>query len=156
MKTTTFYRIGFFVLLALNIALLIAVNIKKPRHQHPPKKEMKERLSHRLSFSEQQKVVFFKLVDEHHDRMKKNDKELKKLSKKYFDGLKGEPSSDQFFLLAQISSLETKKIEEVYQHFEAIKLLCNEEQLKAFPLVLEKALGPILGMRPEKRNNKQR
>lgn len=144
-------KIGFIILLVMNIALLAAMLIGQRRHHRPAPLHMRNKIVTELGFDTAQENAFKKIMKAHHEKMMTIDHQLKGAMKLYFDGLSTE-NQHQDKLVTKIQNLETEKLKATYDHFSDIKSLCTDDQLKIFASVIEDALRPILGsgnkMRP--------
>ncbi|MBU2887761.1 hypothetical protein KO507_18500 [Gilvimarinus agarilyticus] len=133
------YQIGFFTLLAVNLVWVILFSFRpKP---HARQSDIKDNIGQELDFNPDQKAAFDKMAMQHQQTIRKIDKEEQELVSTFFDQLL--PDADQTDhdqILSQILQLEKDKIMVTYHHFEDLKDLCNEEQVKKFDQVLQHIL----------------
>ena len=136
------YKIGFFVLLVINI-VLVAVFSFRPRI---PMRQggIKEEISIELGFTEEQRSIFDGLANNHRESIHALDKEEQELVRSFFSQLSSDQSNEnQEIQIREILQLEREKIMVTYHHFEELKALCNEEQLSKFNRVMERIV-PVL------------
>ncbi|MEP1034783.1 hypothetical protein [Ekhidna sp.] len=129
------YKIGFFVLLAINIGL-VALFVFRPK---PPIREKgaREQISKKLALTEAQEKQFGEMVATHRKAVRALINEERTLVQSYFEQLSATASvEERQVLLQQIMKLKEDKIVLTYNHFEELKSLCNEEQLAKFDEVM--------------------
>lgn len=145
------YKIGFFALLAINIALMVlfALGPKPPRPEGGSSQlGIKEEISRELGFTEAQKARFDEMAMNHREAIRSLEGRERDLMKSFFERLATENSNqDKETLLQEIVQLERDKIMVTYNHFEELKGICNEEQLTKFNKVLSRIV-PILTNAP--------
>ncbi|MEO1653482.1 MAG: periplasmic heavy metal sensor [Bacteroidota bacterium] len=142
MNAFKFYKIGFFTVLILNIALLILILIL-PIIAPPPPRPMMPRVLRELKLDRQQRAQFHLLAKEHHQSMKELRREIRSQLQDYFAGLKENEVDKRAEALEKIKKLETERLAITYAHFEDIKSLCRPEQLEGFPRIVDQALHLI-------------
>ncbi len=140
---------SFAVLLILLILGLLLFLFFRPgdimRHPNPrdgggPAKFMIEK----LKFTKEQEQAFIVLKTAHHDSILKLDAEGKMLREHFFDGLKSEISiSTHDSLLTCILNNQKNKESVTYDHFAAVKKLCNPEQEIIFNDILQEILDRL-------------
>lgn len=148
------YRIGFFVLLVINIALLVIFTMRPemPMQQ----RGLKDEISRELNFTEEQKAMFDKMAENHHEAIRELEKQEQELLRSFFQQLSLDYSKEnKEAQLEHILQLEKDKIIVTYNHFEELKEMCNEEQLKRFDRVMERILPVLINssdrpMKPER------
>jgi len=93
-----------------------------------------------LDFSEEQKEAYIQMARLHHQSMVNFDQEEKKAIKSYLSYLTSKPDQglSKEELKNLIESIEGEKLAATYEHFEELKGLCSEEQLKKIDTVIEK------------------
>lgn len=146
------YKIGFFILLIINIAFVSLIVIKRP----PNRQDMRERLSNRLGFDESQKRIFMAMADEHRAEIDLIDKRESELIKSYF-GLILSPDStkNKELILEEIHSLKREKLLITYEHFDSLKAICSEDQLAEFEEFMNKIV-PMISRGPRHRMRRSR
>ncbi|MEQ9217283.1 MAG: hypothetical protein RLO17_04530 [Cyclobacteriaceae bacterium] len=145
------YRIGFFILLVINIGLVVMF-VMRPR---PPIGQVgiKEEISRELNFTETQKATFDEMAKAHRESMRELDRHEHQLMKSFFGQLSSDRAGDNNdSLLQEIIQLEKEKITVTYTHFEELKALCDEDQRTRFDQVINKII-PVLTNAPEKTMN---
>ncbi len=145
------YKIGFFILLALNMVLMVlfVMGPKPPRPEKGrPESGIKDEISHELGFTDEQKVKFDEMAINHREAIRNLEGRERKLMKSFFEQLASENSNQKKeSLLGEIVQLERDKIMVTYNHFEELKGICNVEQLTRFDKVLSRIV-PILTNSP--------
>ncbi|MTI22210.1 hypothetical protein E1176_14355 [Fulvivirga sp. RKSG066] len=149
------YKIGFFVLLVINITIVALIVFKPMRSMKG--RGIKQEITKELGFTEEQKATFDNLVKSHRKTMRDIDMRERKLVKTYFDQLTAGTidNSDQEEKLEEILLLKRKKIEDTYAHFEELKSICTEEQIDEFEEVLSRIV-PRLTNAPKRPMNRER
>ena len=139
MNKLRFYQISTGVLLLLNVALLIFLVLNRPHHNNSGN------ALEILKFDHNQHSNFELSVKKHKAKMHASKEEKKKVLKEYFSLLLKENQVDKIdSLLEDIKRIELVKVQSTYHHFEEIKNMLNEEQLKSYPAFIDHALGRIL------------
>lgn len=149
------YKIGFFVLLVINILIVVMIVFKPMRSLKG--RGIKHEITTELGFTEEQKTTFETMVKKHRQTMRDIDMRERKLVKSYFDQLTVETTSnsDQEEKLEEILLLKRKKIEDTYAHFEELKSICTEEQIDELEEVLSRIV-PRLTNAPKRLMNRER
>ncbi|MEL7146808.1 MAG: hypothetical protein AAFO69_10600 [Bacteroidota bacterium] len=139
------YKIGFFVLLAANIALIVFFTSTKPKHARPAQTDLKQEVASELGFSDDQRQAFKNLAKIHHQQMKDLKDKERELIKQYFAQLYSEqaeiPSSA---MMDDIRFFQGEKVKVTYEHFIELKAICNEEQLPKFQQLMDKMTNVLL------------
>ncbi|MEO9483675.1 MAG: hypothetical protein ABJG47_09530 [Ekhidna sp.] len=140
------FKIGFFVLLIINIALVSLLVAKRPGG--PGKGDMRDRLSNQLGLDESQKATFMDMAQAHRNKIREIEKREGELIKSYFDHiLNPESIRSKDVILEEIQALKKAKLLATYQHFEALKGICTEEQQVKFEAFMNKVIPMISGGR---------
>ncbi len=146
------YKIGFFVLLIINIAFVTLIVIKRP----PNRQDMRERLSKRLGFDESQKETFIAMADGHRAEIDAIDKRESELIKSYFGLiLSPDSTSNKEMMLEEIQSLKKEKLLITYEHFDSLKAICNQDQLAEFEEFMNRVI-PMISRGPRHRMRRSR
>ncbi len=150
MNSNSLYKVGLIIMIIINgflIYFLIQNHPKGPMHARGMERtDLKEKISKQLNLSQTQKEQYFQLAREHQEKMVKMDRQQKELIKSYFSFLI-EPSPNaetQKQVLAQLSNLESQKINITFEHFENLKALCNHEQKAQFGLVMGDIMNVLI------------
>jgi len=129
------FKIGFFVLLVINMGL-VALFVFRPK-PHMREKGAREQIIQKLDLTEAQEKQFGEMVAAHRQAVRALMSEERTLVRSYFEQLSSTSGSEEKqVLLQQIMMLKEDKIVLTYDHFEALKSLCNEEQLARFDEVI--------------------
>lgn len=138
------YKIGFFVLLTINVAFVSFIVLKPKRGFK--REDMRERLSKELGLSEEQKTLFMDMAKAHREKIRALDDTEAELIKSYFSLVTSPDSTlNKTELLAQIQVLKTQKIESTYRHFESLREICTEDQQAQFEQFMDRVVPMISG-----------
>ena len=147
----SFYKYLVLGLVILNIGILAFFLLTKPSHQRP-KPPGKNRIPKDLQLDDQQIIQFEELRDIHKNEMTNKREEQQKLLRKYF-GEKTSTENDSI-VLDSFLQLEKEKLELTEKHFDDIKGILKNDQLKLFQRFKERSLRSILGSEnPRPRRN---
>lgn len=149
MQRITLYKIGFFSLLILNIALIVFLISRRPFHRLPPHNGqppfMQEAIE-TLQLKDEQIAEFQALAKEHGEEMKALQTKQTEAIARYFETLKDESqAAESENLLNAIKDLETEKVTHTRKHFEDVKNILNDDQLKNYPMFVDRAIEALLG-----------
>lgn len=143
------YKIGFAILLVINISLIVLFTTKPrpPAHLRGMERKMgiKDDIIQDLAFDDDQMVVFEELVNNHRSAIRELRKKESTLMESYFDQLSsrtGDKSKEA--VLNEIMQLKREKIAVTFSHFEEVKSICNKEQLAKFDLVLKQIVPKMI------------
>jgi len=142
--TSKAYKIGFFVLLVVNITLVMLFTFRpKPRMQGS---NIMEVVSDKLGFSEDQKAMFAEMARDHRDQMVALNKQEHELTREYFSHLKlsNQEGPNQDFL-ARIKVIQEEKLTVTYTHFEEVKTVCREDQIANFDQLMDDMMRVLTG-----------
>ncbi len=146
------YKVGFFVLLIINIALVSFVALK--RQGSFMKRDMRERLSNQLGLDESQKKAFMDMAKLHREKIREIDNQERALLETYFDFLiKPDSLNSKNEILQQIQVLKKAKVLATYKHFEELKEICSDEQQAEFEAFMKRVIPMISG--GQRRGNKK-
>ena len=140
------YKIGLFVMLVTNIALIFLM-VNKPRPPMNGGEGLMGKISNKLNLTKEQEIRYFDMAKNHQKEIKKIETEQKELVKVYFNLLNTNTtdSPNKSFLIEEFKSFEAKKLEVTFQHFEDLKNLCNEEQKEQFKLIINEVTNVLTG-----------
>lgn len=136
------YRIGFFILMAVNITLVVflVVGPKRP----PQAAGIKDAISKELEFTKEQRARYDEMAMTHREKVSDLEKQERTLVKLFFDPLEVENSStEKEKLLLEILALNREKIMTTYTHFEELKAICTDEQLVKFDKVISRIIPAL-------------
>lgn len=138
------YKIGFFVLLAINMAFVSFIVLKPKRGFK--REDMRERLSKELGLSAEQKSLFMDMAKAHREKIRALDANEAELIKSYFSFVTSPDSTNnKVAILAEIQALKAQKIETTYKHFESLREICNEDQQVQFEQFMDRVVPMISG-----------
>ena len=150
------YKVGFFVLLAINIALVVFLTVR-PKPGSGPKRRQDE-MAQELNLTPEQKEQFAALALGHRESITALNGQGKELMRTFFSSVSSEDITDRQkdVLLRDILGLEEEKILVTYHHFEDLRNICTEEQkahfgevmLRIIPLLINDDHKPERGRRP--------
>jgi len=145
------YKIGFFILVVVNIVLVVVFTM---RPKMPISQEgIKDHISQDLQFNKEQTEIFEEMAKNHREAMRDLERKEQDLVRSFFHHLSlNHPEGDKEVMLQEILQLKKDKIMITYMHFEELKGICNEEQLAGFDNVLKRVV-PILTNSPGKAMN---
>ncbi len=139
------YKIGFFVLLAINVAVVSVIVVKRPGRHHE-RGDIRERLSNQLGFDDSQKATFMERAQMHRDKIRMLEKKERELVKAYFNHIQNPDSTrSKESILSQIQDIKADKLQSTFDHFESIKEICTEEQQVNFEAFMNKVIPMISG-----------
>lgn len=150
-KFLTYIIIGLAI---INIILLgfMVFHPKGGGHNDRPKRNV---LKH-LNFNDTQLKAYDGLIEEHQVGVKAKNAQLNTLKNKLYETLKVNASTEQKDSLIQELGNTYIAIEVVhYEHFEAIKALCKEEQVEGFDNLVEE-LSELFKNRDRQTKRKKR
>jgi hypothetical protein len=128
MTKLTFFQISTAVLIVLNIGLLCAFALGKPKHPEHDGPGPKRRALEILKLDKNQLDEFIKLAKQHHEMMMKFDEQQRKLLVPYFSNKNEEESPENEDYLEQLLQIEKQKISFTKSHFEEVKSMLKPEQ----------------------------
>ena len=161
MKKETLLTIAVLILIVLNVALLVVFNVNQgrppfapplPKHNFPPENTPGpgKVIVERLNLDKAQRNEFLKLKQKHLEKVQAIQEKSRMLHDELFDLLK-EPQIDTAREQEIIDLLgdNRKELEQaIFDHFSAIKSLCNtDEQKKLFDSFIGE-LGETIGPPP--------
>ncbi len=150
MKQLQFFKIGFVVLVVLNLALVAFLLIGKPgghrsAHKVSSNQPFKNEAITILNLNEDQQAEFLKLAQGHHQEMRKLEQIQKELVRSYFDGIANpDKETERQQLDTENQKLEAQKLKLTYLHFLQVKSLLTESQLPQFEKFVQKAIGRVM------------
>ena len=150
MNQLKFFKVGFIVLMVLNLVLVAFLVMGKhvnhrPSHPGNNPKVFRQKIVEILELTEDQKTQFNDLANEHHQQMMDVENEQKELVQHYFAGLiNSENNQDSEKILAELQHIERQKVELTYNHFEQVRAILSEEQTPQFAEFVKFALNRIL------------
>jgi len=124
-------------MLAINAVLLYLIIDKK---MNKPSEQGRSYLIEELNFSKDQKDQFFLLDEEHRKKMMGIDDESRKLRELLFSSYDDEQKESRDSLMTRFGTLEAQRQDELFVFFGKVRKLCNEDQIKKFDKIIEKAL----------------
>ncbi|MEQ9306861.1 MAG: hypothetical protein RJQ14_23295 [Marinoscillum sp.] len=142
--TSKQYQIGFFILLAINIVLVVVFTLR-PKPPIAPG-GFREVIVKDLNFNEGQKTQFDQMARNHHDAIRDIEEKERRLVEAYFNQLHSQNTGDpDEVVLNEILQMEEAKITVTYSHFEELKSLCSDDQLAKYDQLMGKMIQTLLG-----------
>ena len=143
MNQLKFFKTGFYILLGLNIAWMFFF-IVSPK---PPTPRggftLKSRIIEQLKLDEGQQKKYLAMTVDHHEAMVASSQSIQKLTRAYFKTLVKADSLEKMSIFREIEREQMQRLKLTYEHFEEIKSLCSEKQLKEFPGVVSHGVNLI-------------
>lgn len=145
MNSHNVFKIGFFVMLALNIGVLAFTLLNRP-HNRPRPGDRQVEIANRLRLNEEQRGLYFKSAKNHRTEIESIERLQRSTAEEYLQTLKeaNAESARLSLLVSRYSELETEKLKITYDHFKELKSLCSNYQLKHFEDIVDEVLGSIL------------
>lgn len=155
-KVLTIAILGLLILNFVTLAFLIFHRPHFPFPIEPPRKEARGFLENELNLTDQQKIEFNRLREEHISTVAQIQDSIKPLKDQLFDQIKNDRVDT-----ATVNSITSKIAENqkrielaTFYHFNKIRTLLNDEQKKKFDMVMKdmlKMTGPHPPEGPEMR-----
>ena len=125
MTKLKFFQIATAVLILLNLGLITAFLLGKPKQDRPgPKKRAIEI----LKLDKTQHDEFIKLAKQHHEMMMKFEEQQQQLLVPYFYDKNERNITENEDYLEQLLQIEKKKLSFTKLHFEEVKSMLKPEQ----------------------------
>ena len=131
MSQIKLYKYATWGLLFLNIAVLAFFTITKPKPRHQPSSNnFQFEVIDIFNLNSQQVATFKALAKDHNQKMRSLNEQQQKLLRPYFER-PANPSirMDEADALNQFQQMERQKIEVIYQHFQELESILNQDQL---------------------------
>ncbi|MFK8101052.1 MAG: hypothetical protein AB8G15_00955 [Saprospiraceae bacterium] len=143
------YKYAAGILLLLNLSMLAFFFFTKPPHHHGrgPMSggQFKGRALEILNLETAQHDHFLSSAKAHNQSIEAIRAEQRVLLKPYFESIADTTKKvDKAKVLAQIETLERRKIEKTYEHFTEVKNMLHPEQKANFPRFMNSALEKVL------------
>lgn len=154
MNKLKFYKITTICLLLLNVILVSAFLITKPKTRPGAKNRLN--VKEHFKMDEAQHDQFLTNVEAHHEEMKAiKEKQIEILQPYLYSVADKQQSKDQSATLHLMKELEEKKLISIYSHLEGVKSILSDDQLPLFDLFLKHRLDDLTEknkqMRPHKK-----
>jgi protein CpxP len=141
MNKVKFLYIIIVLLVATNASVLLGVYLHRPHHPHNeggPKKFIIEK----LGLDEAQTKTYDIIIKQHRSSIKSIENNIRKNKDVLFTLLKEDDVTKKDSIITNLGALQMEIESAHYIHFEAIKKICNDEQLERFD-DLTKELGRL-------------
>ena len=136
MNKIKFYKVAAISLLILNVILISAFLITKPKGG--PGKNDRFKVREHLNLDEAQHDLFLKNVELHHEEMESiKEKQIEMLKLYLYNINGGQKSEEQEEVLHMMKELEGKKLTSTYNHLKDVKSILKDDQLSLFDLFLK-------------------
>lgn len=142
------YKIGLIVMLLANVVLIFFIVQKPGKPPYPQERgDVRKKISHELKLNAEQEAAYFELAHEHRLRVKEVESKQRLLVKTYFELLKdSNPNPEEVTSSLQaLQFMEAEKLATTYEHFEALKSLCNPAQQARFDLIIDEIISVLIG-----------
>jgi protein CpxP len=139
------WAIAFLLLIAFNVATLIAFWLIRDKRSGPPPGQgagVVEFLSKELGFDSVQKEKLAHLHDVHQMKMRELRKNNRDAKNDFFDLLQQENITDSTLQKAAQASTKFEEATDIltFRHFQQVRGLCTEAQKKKFDSVIQEVL----------------
>lgn len=134
MNKTKLLITGIVILVVLNITLMIILLISKPHQMpHPQNGEgPKHIIIEKLHFNKKQIGKYEVMISNHQEQIKQQEESIRIAKHDLFNLLQQEDYSQKDSIIDFIANTQNK-IENIhFNHFNELKMLCNETQLNDF------------------------
>lgn len=140
MKKNVLLTVLMVFLMVMNGLLLYLVLRKSDRKPRPPKAF----IAHELGFDERQMTKFMKFDEEHHQKMRAIDGQIRELKEILFSYLADEKAARNKIdsIGDRIGMLSKERELEVFGYFSSIEEICNESQKRRLKRIVTGALRP--------------
>jgi hypothetical protein len=157
---TKIYPIALIIMVLINGLLLFKLLVHSPQ-KHMPRPEaptLMEHISKKLKLNSNQEEKYSELAKNHGAAFAELEQQERKLIHTYFNFLNDDVPNleDQKLVLDQLKTIETKKIQMTYAHFEQLKLMCSDTQLIHFVGIMKEIINVLTkksGERPPRRRD---
>lgn len=148
MSRENFYKIGFILLLVINLGMAAVVLFSKQRHERG-NKGLKQEVIKTLQFNDQQIEAYEVLITEHQKNIQQEERKIANFKKAFYRN-NFDINNNIHYLDSITLSLKNIEIGHAL-HFKALGQLCSESQKKDFEQITQKL---ITHFNPKKRNKK--
>ncbi len=139
MNKLKFYKVAATSLLILNIILVSAFLITKPKGG--PGGNDRLNVKDHFKMDEVQHDIFLKKVELHHEEMKTIKEKQLEILKPYLYSLRNsQETGEQAVAIQKMKELEGRKLTSTYNHLNVLKSILKEEQLPLFDSFLKHRL----------------
>jgi periplasmic protein CpxP/Spy len=141
MKKEKILWASILVLIALNVACLAFILLRRPERPH---KKFDKMVIEHLKLDDEQIARFNQLKHTHRMQMDRIDEKMKGPFEQYFGLLNGNRNSSvEDSLESVIAALYKQKVDLTYSHFAEIKAMCSPEQQKNMALLVPSLMQVI-------------
>jgi hypothetical protein len=142
MNKLKFYKVAAISLLILNVILVSAFLITKPKGR--PGGIDRLNVKDHFKMDESQHDLFLKNVEIHHEEMTAiKDKQLEIIKTYLYNIRNSQESDEQSATIQMIKDLEGRKLTSTYNHLNDLKNILKEEQLPLFDSFLKHRLDAM-------------
>lgn len=154
MNTTKFLKLAILILFCINIITLVFFMTKGPRDRMNHRKRPSEIIIEKLHFNEKQVTEYQELITIHQKEIIKLDDDIKEIKINLYHQLSNLESTTKVDSLFHEIANKQGEIEKLhFNHFLAIKKMCNKDQLNDYKNLTQE-LAKIFA-KPELRNEER-
>ncbi|MEJ6584225.1 MAG: hypothetical protein QNL61_01425 [Crocinitomicaceae bacterium] len=131
MNKVKFLYIIIVLLVATNVSVLLGMYLHRPPHPHNeggPKKFIVEK----LGFDEAQTNAYDLIIKQHRSSIQSIENNIRRNKDALFTLLKEDDITTKDSIINNLGALQMGVEAAHYAHFEAVKKICNDEQLERF------------------------
>gem|GEM_PF-3337104 len=144
---TKIYPIALIIMVLVNGLLLFTLLEHNPQKRMPRLEGLMlmEHISKKLKLNNNQEEKYFKLAKSHGAAFAELEQQEQQLIYTYFNFLNDDVPNleDQKLVLDQLKTIETRKIQMTYAHFEQLKLMCSDAQLIHFEGIMKEIINVL-------------
>tara|TARA_R110000737_G_scaffold350070_2_gene387991 strand:+ start:1295 stop:1762 length:468 start_codon:yes stop_codon:yes gene_type:complete len=136
MNKLKFYKVATILLLILNVVLVSAFLITKPKGG--PGGNDRINVQDHFKMDETQHDLFLKKVEMHHDEMKSIKEKQIEMLKSYLSNVNESQNSEgKEVVMNMVKELEGNKLTSTYNHLKEVKSILKDDQLPLFDSFLK-------------------
>lgn len=155
MNKIKFYKITTISLLLLNVILVSAFLITKPKNRPGSKNRLN--VKEHFKMDEAQHDQFLLNVETHHEEMEAiKEKQVEILQPYLYSVANNKESEDQSATLHLMKELEGKKLTSIYSHLVYVKSILDDDQLPLFDSFLKHRMEDLTEKNKQKRPRKKK
>lgn len=155
MNKLKFYKIAAISLLILNVVLVSAFLITKPKGG--PDGNDRFNVQDHFKMDDSQHDLFLKNVELHHDEMKSIKEKQVEMLKSYLNNVNESQNSEaQNAAMNMMKELEGKKLTATYNHLKDVKSILKDDQLPLFDSFLKHRIEAMSRIERERKPHKKK
>lgn len=141
------YKIGFFILLVVNLAWVLwvmALDRRPPGRQRGPRSEahVERMMGRRLGLDEAQQREFRALYAAHHQKMEAMQQEIGRQKEALFELMEARDSLAADSLLSHLGESEARMQRMIFEHLQEVRAILKPAQQEKFSRLMRRGMGP--------------